>query len=614
MSTPIAPRRPQLSETARYQILLVLLCGLVFLTNVGGTHLWDEDEAHFGSTVSEMMQRDDLVVPYFNGALSLHKPAFMYWVMMLGIRLFGNCEFAMRIGSTLFGTGTVLLTYHAARMLFTPRVGFWSAAALATCLQFMVIARAAVSDPELVFFCTLSSVLFIAARYRRSPDAFPVSAARGDSGLSWSEWAMCYAAMGLAVLVKGPVGVVLPTAALGLYLLFEHADVVMREREQAHLADHWLRRWLNWLGAALAPATIVRTIWAMRPFTALLVVTAIAAPWYVWAGIRTHGEWPRGFLLEHNVGRFSRSFEGHAGTAVYYPVAAAVGMFPWSMFLYQTLRGLREKLAGDGPQRRACLFLVANIVVWLGAFSIASTKLPHYIVPAYPAMATLCGAFVAGWVSREVESSRGWLRVSWGTLVLVGVAVVAGTAVALRRFLPGEMHLMLIGVVPFVGGLVGLWAYETDRRGLAGGAVVATGAAFCLSILAWAAPQVSVHQNSPHVAAWVRDHATTDAPRLKSYGFFLDSLVYYARQPVERLRDPATAARYFQEHTSDAFLVTTRDDLESLRPVLPEDIVVLESMPRFLRRGDVVLLGRAARMTSQGQSRAAAGPSTRRHE
>jgi len=583
------------AELARHQLLLVLLCAVMFLTNLGGTHLWDEDEAYFGSTVTEMIRRQDHVVPYFNGEISLHKPAFMYWVMMVGIQLFGNCEFAVRFGSVVFSTGTVLLTYHAARMLFTPQVGFWSAAALATCLQFVVVSRAAVSDPELVFFCTLSLVIFIAARRRHRSDGPPRSAALGDSGLSWTDWALCYAAMGAAVLVKGPVGVVLPTAGLGLALLFEHADVVTRERRSDRSSDQRLAPWLAWLAAAFSPVAVARTIWAMRPITALVVVAAVAAPWYVWAGIRTHGEWPRGFLLVHNVGRFSQALENHAGGLLYYVAAAVVGMFPWSIFLLQSVQGAVAGLAADGARRRAWQLLVATILVWIGVFTFSGTKLPHYILAAYPAMAVVCGSFFAGWLSREVDSSRAWLRVSWGTMVVVGVAVLVGSGIVLRLLLPGESHLILIGSVPLVGGLIGVWALETDRRRVAAGTLLATAAGFFLAILAWAAPQISAHQTSPHVATWVRLHATTDTPQLTSYGFFEESLVYYSGQPVKQVDDPRVVAEYFTGHPRDAFLITTRAEFDALRPVLPEDVVALESMPRFLRKGDVVLVGRAAR-------------------
>jgi 4-amino-4-deoxy-L-arabinose transferase-like glycosyltransferase len=297
----------------------------------------------------------------------------------------------------------------------------------------------------------------------------------------------------------------------------------------------------------------------------------------------------------HNIGRFSRTFEHHAGSLAYYPLVAVVGMFPWSIFLYQSVRGLVANLVADGPKRRAALLLVANVVVWLGVFTLSSTKLPHYILAAYPWMAIVCGSFFAGWVSREVESSRAWLRVSWGSLVAVGVAVIVGMAIVLRIFLPGETHLAAIGVVPLVGGIVAAWAHETDRRRLVAATMVATGTAFLLALLAWAAPQVSEHQNSPHVAAWVRRHAATSSPELKSHRLGLESLVYYFGEPVRECIEPARVAEYFRERSQDAFLVTTSERLASLEPHLPEDVVQLESMPLFLGKGNVVLLGRPAR-------------------
>jgi len=164
------------------------------------------------------------------------------------------------------------------------------------------------------------------------------------------------------------------------------------------------------------------------------------------------------------------------------------------------------------------------------------------------------------------------------------------------------MHLMLIGIVPLIGGIVGFWAFETERRHTASATLLATALAFMLSVLGWAAPRVSQYQTSPHIANWIHDHTTTDRPRLRSYGYFEESLVYYCRQPVQPLGEPQLVASYFDQRSHDAFLITTREAMETLVPNLPEDVVPLETMPRFLRPGELVLLGRQVRTASAQDS------------
>src|SRR5215831_1843169 len=111
-----------MAPTARHLILIVSVACFAFFTNLGVTHLWDEDEGFFAGTASEMFARHDWVVPHFNGQLFSHKPPFMYWMMMLGFEAFGVTPFAARVGSAIFSAGTALLTYFFGRRLFCAEV------------------------------------------------------------------------------------------------------------------------------------------------------------------------------------------------------------------------------------------------------------------------------------------------------------------------------------------------------------------------------------------------------------------------------------------------------------------------------------------------------------
>ena len=215
-----------MSESLRHLTILLTVCCLTYLPNLGATHLWDDDEAYFSRIAFEMAERQDYIVPYFNGEVSVHKPPLMYWIMIAAFQILGVSEFAARIGSTLFGMANVLLTYQIGRLLFSPRVGFWGALALATCIQFVLIARAAVADHELLFFCTIPILILVSGtnlNIRRRQRALSVSPIR-PSDLSWFGWLMAYASMSIAVLDKGPVGAVLTTAVLGLFFRLSRVE------------------------------------------------------------------------------------------------------------------------------------------------------------------------------------------------------------------------------------------------------------------------------------------------------------------------------------------------------------------------------------------------------
>ncbi len=201
---------------------LLVVATAAFFTNLGAAQLWDEDEPIFAGAAREMFDRGDWVVPYFNGVVLPDKPALMYWVMMAGYGVFGPTEFAARYGSAVFGVASVLLTWFLARRLFSARVGFWAGLALATSLSFDVVARAATPDSLLVFFSTLALYAFVRGSSPRVSDG-PAGGAIATAPLSvspgWLAYIAMYAAMGVASLAKGPIGIALPTAAIGLYLL-----------------------------------------------------------------------------------------------------------------------------------------------------------------------------------------------------------------------------------------------------------------------------------------------------------------------------------------------------------------------------------------------------------
>ena len=594
----------------RHQILLVLICGVMYFTNLGVPHLWDDDEAFFGQVAWEMSERGDLIVPYFNREIFAHKPPIMYWVMIAGFKLFGETEFATRVGAALFGIGNVLLTYHIGRLLFSARAGFWSALVLASSINYAVVARAAVSDPELIFFCTLPILIFVAgtSRSRHTPCAEADDTRSVPATLPWKLWALAYASMACAVMTKGPIGIVLPTAVIGLYLLLVRTGV----EGSVTLAPHpqplspcggegstRTRRAMSllgsvaaWLWETFSPLTIIRTAWQMRPLTALAMLSLIALPWFIAVGVRTDGLWLEGFFGVHNFGRALSAMENHAGGPWYYFIAICIGTFPWCIFLGQSLRLLSQCLRQSHPWRPAYLLLIAWFTVWVGTFTIVNTKLPHYVLPAYPAVALMLGCFVESWASQSFEVARNWVRSAWVTLAVVGLGLLIALPIVAQHVVPGESRLALIGLIPFAGGLVGLWANETQRRRLAAGVLGGVAASFVVALFGYGAGRVDRFQNSHIVAGWFHELSPHSEPAVAAFEYWRPSLVYYSKLRIQDM-NADEVADLFADRSDEAFVVTTDESLQRLEGRLPDDVRVLRRTKRFLEPEQIVLLGRS---------------------
>jgi 4-amino-4-deoxy-L-arabinose transferase-like glycosyltransferase len=392
----------------------------------------------------------------------------------------------------------------------------------------------------------------------------------------------------VGVLAKGPVAVVLPTAVIGLYLLCVKQWGVMPHGPA-------VRGWMRFV-RALSPLACREVAWLMRPFTALAVVAAIALPWYLAVGLRTDGDWLAGFLGNHNIGRFLKPMEGHRGPIIYYIPAVALGFFPWSVFLPLGLVHFAGRARRD-PAWAAYVFVACWAGVYLGFFSLSRTKLPSYVLPAYPALALIVAAFVEQWVSEPAMVRRWLLRPALGAIALAGVGLLIGLPLAAAHFFPGDWALGLIGVVPLVGGVAALrlaarWPMRAALM------VAVTAVAFVTALFGFGAVEVSRHQNSASLVEQTRRGGPA-AVDLATFDFNAPSLVFYARQRVRSYFGAEDVRRFFDD-SANPYLITRADELERLRDVLPRDVEVVARQPRFLRPGEVVLLGRAPRTARSG--------------
>jgi 4-amino-4-deoxy-L-arabinose transferase-like glycosyltransferase len=587
-----------------HQAIIVVVASIVMFANLGASRLWDRDEPRNAGCALEMQQRGDWVVPVFNARLRAHKPVLLYWLIMSAYSIFGVNEFAARFWSAALAVGTALATYHIGRRLFHAQVGLWAGVILATSLMFDVAGRAATPDSVLVFLTTAATMVYVLGIRPNEGRLFPNR---------WITAAAMYALMGAAVLAKGPVGFILPTAIIGMFLL------IMRLPKSVGVGDG--RKWkavLRQIVRPFQPLHFLRTCWFMRPITAVVVVGAVALPWFIWVGLRTDGEFTREFFLEHNIGRAARVMEGHEGSVFFYPVAILIGFFPWSVFAAPTLIGLVQRIRRRDPWSAGYIFAACWVAVYVVVFSIARTKLPSYVTPCYPALALLTGCFVYHWTSGRALAANWWPKVGFVILGMVGLVIVVAIPIVTWRLLPGGAWLGAIGAIPLCGAVCALILAGRERFSAAAAAVAVTAIAFTTSLFAVGTWRVDQLQEN-HLLLAAIDRVGGD-PQIGAYGRLEPTWVFYGRKPITELSwdpsapqpvDDASAAgqlypdavRFFGDGDGRV-IITTDQHWKELQKALPPDTAVLAECSLFLKSDRLLLVGkRATGQTARVQQR-----------
>src|SRR5205807_8282358 len=173
----------------------------------GAPSLWDIDEGHNAEAAREMLDSGNWLVPTFNFQLRDHKPPLLYWLQIAGYEWFGVNEFAARLPSALAALTAVLLAYELGRLMFGPSAGLLAGLILGSAGMFCAADHFANPD-SLLNMLTLATFYVFWRGVKRSTDA---------SRLNGGWWFIPAALLiGLAVMTKGPVGLLLPAAVIGL--------------------------------------------------------------------------------------------------------------------------------------------------------------------------------------------------------------------------------------------------------------------------------------------------------------------------------------------------------------------------------------------------------------
>jgi 4-amino-4-deoxy-L-arabinose transferase-like glycosyltransferase len=478
---------------------------------LGGLGLTDRDEGSNAEAAREMLETGDWISPTLNYEPRFAKPAFVYWLIGGSYSLFGINEFAARFPSAISGLCVLLLQYvFVYRWLGAP-LAWLSSIMLLLNMEFLAINRMVLTDPELVVFTTLASYSFWHALH-------------GSTKASPWWFIGFYLAMGFGMLVKGPVGIIIPLVGVIPYLT---------------LTRQWKKFWQKGF-----------------PLLGTGLVLLVAAPWYV-AMFKIHGEAYWAAAQANTTGRFMSPMEGHGGTFFFYVPILLVGFFPWSAFLpsvlYQSLKQWKAYWNGQNFVTRETnleFFLSLWVVGLLIFFTLSATRLPHYIYPLFPASAIL----VALWWKRfQDQSSFSDWRISRWLLLGIGYVlgiVIISAPVIFQKFIqqivkefPAAVHVdfgwlpTIMGLVIVLGtmGIRHCLDSETKRSwavGIAGGMMVVFG-------LFGAKGAIPVYHmyfiEPPQQLAAIAGYNLEKDDRLLQVGRKRPSLSFYAKRKVHFL-------------------------------------------------------------------------------
>jgi 4-amino-4-deoxy-L-arabinose transferase-like glycosyltransferase len=417
-------------------LAVVIAVWVVLLFMSTRSTVWDRDEARYATASLEMYESGNWQYPTFNHELRAFQPVMIYWLMSTSLHLFGPGELAVRffsavaIGLVCFVTGLI-----AREFLGT---GTMAAVIAGTTPMLLLTGTAATTDATLLLFILIAEGVFVHA-WLHGPRRWHVPAMG--------------AAIGLAMLTKGPVGLVVPVLSISTALILAKG-----------------RSKTGPFGIKLALAVGIGFL--------------IFLAWGIPANAATDGEYWRIAIVERLPKRLFTAMENHGGQGFlpfllhlpYYPLVIAVGFLPWTIYL--PLAGSVSKPSSEigkpdswarGPEGLRTL-LLGMILPTVVLMTLIISKLPHYIQPVLPWLAILLASALASAGNRScTRPIKLWMQVSYLVFgvptFFLGVAMVAipwfWTPASAFRAAGSVLGFLTLALLPLLGFL--FWRGEVQK-------------------------------------------------------------------------------------------------------------------------------------------------------
>lgn len=344
----------------KFEIIFFVILAAVLLMNLGASSLWEPDEPRYAEAVREMFEKGDFLTPRYNYEYRFDKPIFYYWLIAGSFNIFGMNDFALRFPSAVLTFLTVLFIYLLVLKTYSKTAAICTSVVLATMFNFIKLGRYAIPDASWIFLITAAFYFFFIGL--QNPKKANLYLSLG------------YVFLAFAAITKSPLGIIIPAIVFFIYMML---------RKDWNL---WNRMKVN-LG--------------------LIIMLVISAPWYLYMIIRYKSDYFQYYFVSDHFFRFFTYDFGRARPVWYYVQILLGDFLPWTLFFILAFfnKQLRWKNIKDKKTENYTFIVFLWGLIVLIVFSLSSTKLPHYISPAYPPMAVLTGIYLSNIISSRKKIS-----------------------------------------------------------------------------------------------------------------------------------------------------------------------------------------------------------------
>lgn len=520
---------------------LLLLCLLLWLPGFFTIPAGDRDESRFAQASRQMVDSGDYVRIRLGEVERNKKPAGIHWAQAatvhaleaVGIPARGQI-WAYRLPSLIGAMIAVLATCLLGRTLVGRRAAFIAAAMLAPCMVLLVETHIAKTDAALL--ATITIAMGLMGRAYLTPNSFTPSQAAGF-----------WAALGIGILLKGPIAPMVPLLA-GLTLAAMDRPA----------GSPWWKPSVPWL-------------WSLRAGWGIPLMVLCAAPWFVAIGIATEGRFFAEAVGGDMLGKVSSGEEAHWGPPGMYAAIFGITAFPSAWIVIRALPGSWA----DRMQAPVRFLLAWAVPTWL-LFEAVATKLPHYTLPAFPALMLLGARWAMDPLRVAPPRWVDWLANLALGGVAIGLPLLAGIAVfGVERRVDSFAILGLAAGIAMTWLLLRMGSRAQWGRAALAAAILAVPVYAC--VLEGVIPRLQAVWLSPRLAAQV----ATVAPGLPARDFGVvghhePSLQFAMGGDIRLLRDGAAAAAFLAERPGRIAAVNDRQEAAFRRAAAERGLALRE--------------------------------------
>ncbi|MBF0168473.1 MAG: glycosyltransferase family 39 protein [Alphaproteobacteria bacterium] len=494
-------------------LILSLLCLGLLVPGLAQIPPLDRDESRFAQASRQMVESGDYIRIMYQDEARNKKPVGIYWLQAASVNLFSSPEskaiWPYRLPSALAVWLGVLMLYHFGSRLVSPPAALLGAGVLATSLLVILEGHQAKTDAALM----ASSIAAMGALgwfYVQAKGRAVTPPGQGAALVFWL-------ALGAGILLKGPV---LPMV-VGLTLV------------SLAILDKGLGWFLK-----------------LRPLMGVLVTAAMVGPWLVSINSATQGAFMGEAVGRDLLPKLLGAQESHGGFPGLYLLLLPVFLWPGSALLWPALAS-----AWSTRTTASSRFLLAWIVpAWI-MFELIPTKLPHYVLPLYPALALL----IAVWAFEHEGRSGKWLKgwgLAWG---LIGLVLAAACFIAPARYGSGigfwSAPAALAALLASALAIKSLWAGHQARALVQGGLAGALAVVLILSTLLPGLDQLAISRRAADAVA-----AQGAGLVVASAGYHEPSLVFLLGTQTRLVDGGASAADHLLNTPAALALVEGREE------------------------------------------------------